>query len=401
METNSTFGLHGQWDYANPTRVMAGPDLPQLLDHALQHVRARSGRRRVLLISGQGALTSDFRARVRAYLERHCNVVTFSTQTLNSPLAAMEACVAAIAGEPVDAIVAVGGGAVIDLAKAAACYQGRNIPEDIETILERDHDRIPTRTLPLIAIPTTAGTGSEVTPYAVLTSRANRKLFAISRNLYPDVGVICSESYATVSRKTIAEVGMDAVAHALEALWAKKASPVSDALAIEALTRFDNCLVRYYRCPTDPALGYEVALGACFAGLAFAAAYTSLCHALSFPLSELLGLSHGKCCALTIAETAAFNSDYESGALQRLCRALRIESLADLPEYLHGLRTGLDDFDTLASVGFLSKSIPAIAMQARESMTENNAKYADQDALQWILRQARARADSQTRPPLP
>jgi alcohol dehydrogenase class IV len=105
-------------------------------------------------------------------------------------------------------------------------------------------------------------------------------------------------------------------------------------------------------------------------------------------LSELLNLSHGKCCALTAIEAARYNAGYETPALRRLCGSLGIESVADLPSYLRRLRTSLEDFDTLADVGFRAADIAAIAKQARTSMMENNGKYADQSDLEWILAQA-------------
>jgi len=281
--------------------------------------------------------------------------------------------------------VALGGGSVIDFAKVATSFAGKALPENLETILGERHEDIPQRTVPLIAVPTTAGTGSETTPYAVLTGRNNRKLFARSPNLYPDMGIVCAQFYETVPQHIIREVALDGMTHALEALWSKTATPVSEMFALGAMERFHRSVKPYYERSDDISLASDVAVAATFAGIAFAHAYTSICHALSFPLAERLHLSHGHCCALTAAQTARFNADYETPGLLRLCEILGLRGLQELPQYLLEFRSGLDDSEILSDFGITANDVPLIASQARSTMISNNAKVASPADIERIL----------------
>lgn len=129
-----------------------------------------------------------------------------------------------------------------------------------------------------------------------------------------------------------------------------------------------------HRKPRRLWLAETVATGATLAGLAFASAYTSICHALSFPIAERLHLGHGQSCALTAAQAATFNADYETPALQRVVRSLGLSGVDALPAYIRSFRDALDDRVTLASFGVTEGQVQEIVAHAHTDMVSNNSK---------------------------
>ncbi len=370
---------HSYW---NPTDVIITQDLIPSLVAVLEKFCPQA--KTVLLVTGRNAVRKfGYFDLVYRNLLSAFNVVLFEGVVPDPSHKTAEECARLIEDKKADAVIAMGGGSVIDLCKVATSFVGTRA--DIEPFLAEQNHLIPKRKLPLIAIPTTAGTGSEVTPYAVLTGQNGRKLFAISPHFFPTVGIVCYQFHQTVPQRIIREVGMDGFTHALEALWARRASPVTDALALQALIRFHHYLVPYYKNPTDNHLAEEVAIAAMLAGQAFSNAYTVICHALSFPLATHLNLSHGKCCALTIVATAEFNADITTPALEQLAREIGLNSPKELPNYIRWLREGLEDDITLSSVGFKPVDIPLIVQRANPSMLANNVKPVTLSDLDLLL----------------
>lgn len=205
-------------------------------------------------------------------------------------------------------ILSVGGGSVMDAAAtAAALAAAESGLRDTAAILADEGGGIPRRTMRLVAIPTTAGTGSEVTRYSVITGGENRKIFSISKHFYPDAAILVPSFLATVPRDVIGPVAVDAVAHAVEAVISGRATPESDRSALASLFLYDRYLERYYEKPADCEAAAALSVAACFAGAAFDKAFTAACHGLSFPIATATGISHGEACAMTLVTDVACN----------------------------------------------------------------------------------------------
>lgn len=370
------FTLHdrAEWSHWSPTHVEITDNLADTVRSVMQ--RECPGAGKVLLVAGTGSARRHGYFNCVATAIGDCAAVTPFDGVVPDPSPeAAFGCARLIREQEIDAVVALGGGSVIDFCKVAASF--RDFSGNVENVLADRNDLIPKRKIPLIAIPTTAGTGSEVTPYAVLTGRERRKLFSISDNYYPTVGIIAPELYLSVPKHVIREVGMDAFTHALESLWSKRATPMTDALAMQALLLFHDNLVPYYHNPADRVLARQVAIGAMLAGQAFAGAYTSICHALSFPLATKLGLSHGKCCSLTAVECAKFNAEISRPEIDRLAKQIGLASSEQLAGYIATLRHNLDDSDTLTCLGIDANAFRVILAAANSSMIANNIRPLD------------------------
>lgn len=199
-------------------------------------------------------------------------------------------------------IVAFGGGSPLDVAKAAgvlAVYGGKIT--DYE-----GGGKVPGPIMPVIAIPTTAGTGSEVTPFAVITDHSrNYKLSVSSSYLLPSCAILDPELIASVPEKTAAACGVDALVHALEAYLSLAASPFSDMFALKALQMIGSSLRAYVADRNQEA--ETMLLGSLFAGIAFSHARLGNVHAMSHPVSAYFNVPHGTANAILLPTVVSYN----------------------------------------------------------------------------------------------
>lgn len=205
-----------------------------------------------------------------------------------------------------DFIVAFGGGSPLDVAKAVAVLAtyGGNIV-DYESA-----GKVMGPVVPMIAIPTTAGTGSEVTAFSVITDHSrNYKLTVVSNYLLPAYVILDPDLIATVPANTAAACGIDAMVHALEAYISKAASPFSDIFAREALRLIGGSIRDYVADRSNPAACESMMVGSLFAGIAFSHARLGNVHAMSHPVSAYFDVPHGVANAILLPTVVDFNKD--------------------------------------------------------------------------------------------
>ncbi len=197
----------------------------------------------------------------------------------------------------------------------------------------------------MIAVPTTAGTGSEVTQVSVISCGKEKK--TINNPVFlPKAALIDPSLTETVPPRTTMNTGLDAMAHALEGYWSKHHQPVSDLMAVEAVRLVLQNLEAAYRDGRDRTARENMALAALLGGLSFALPKTAGSHACSYPLSEDYHLPHGEACAFTLDSFVAINAD---GRLEELCRRVGLSGTKELADRIRelkklgGLRTRLSD----------------------------------------------------------
>lgn len=205
-----------------------------------------------------------------------------------------------------DFIVAFGGGSPLDVAKAVAVLAtyGGNIVD------YEGAGKVMGPVVPMIAIPTTAGTGSEVTAFSVITDHSrNYKLTVVSNYLLPAYVILDPDLIATVPANTAAACGIDAMVHALEAYISKSASPFSDIFAREALRLIGGSIRDYVADRSNPAACESMMVGSLFAGIAFSHARLGNVHAMSHPVSAYFDVPHGVANAILLPTVVDFNKD--------------------------------------------------------------------------------------------
>ncbi|WP_378958264.1 iron-containing alcohol dehydrogenase [Mediterraneibacter gnavus] len=205
-----------------------------------------------------------------------------------------------------DFIVAFGGGSPLDVAKAVAVLAtyGGNIVD------YEGAGKVMGPVVPMIAIPTTAGTGSEVTAFSVITDHSrNYKLTVVSNYLLPAYVILDPDLIATVPANTAAACGIDAMVHALEAYISKATSPFSDIFAREALRLIGGSIRDYVADRSNPAACESMMVGSLFAGIAFSHARLGNVHAMSHPVSAYFDVPHGVANAILLPTVVDFNKD--------------------------------------------------------------------------------------------
>ena len=208
-----------------------------------------------------------------------------------------------------DFIVAFGGGSPLDVAKAVAVIAsyGGNITD------YEGGGKVPGPVVPMIAIPTTAGTGSEVTAFSVITDHnRNYKLTVVSNYLLPAYAILDPELITTVPKSTAAACGIDAMVHALEAFISKAASPFSDLFAKEALRLIGTSIRDYVLDRSNLAACEAMLTGSLFAGIAFSHARLGDVHAMSHPVSAYFDVAHGVANAVLLPTIVDYNMTYAS-----------------------------------------------------------------------------------------
>lgn len=203
-----------------------------------------------------------------------------------------------------DGLIGVGGGSAIDIAKSVAAYAGHD--GKLEELF--GVDLVTRKGAPLIAIPTTAGTGSEVTNVAILSDKAAQlKKGIVSDYMLPDVALVSPLMTLTCPRSVTAASGIDALVHAIEAYLSVNASPITDALAIGAIKLIAKALPKAYVAPANLRAREDMVTASLMAGMAFGNAGVGAVHALAYPLGGRFNIAHGVSNALLLPYVMAWN----------------------------------------------------------------------------------------------
>jgi 1,3-propanediol dehydrogenase/alcohol dehydrogenase len=217
-----------------------------------------------------------------------------------------------------EVVVAIGGGSPLDAAKAIALLATNQ--EEIGTY----EKEVPLKeALPLVAIPTTSGTGSEITRFTVITDTKTKvKMLIGHETLIPKVAILDPILTVSMPKDVTAATGMDALTHAIEAYTSKVATPFTDLFALKAVELISQNLIRAVHNPEDLEARANMLKGQMYAGYAFGNASVALVHAMSRPLGAHFGLSHGIANAILLPGVLAYNRATCVGKMRDLAKAL-------------------------------------------------------------------------------
>jgi alcohol dehydrogenase class IV len=226
----------------------------------------------------------------------------------------IEAGIAFLKGGDHDCVVGFGGGSPLDSAKAIAVI-GRFGGEVSRYKAPHQQDE---PGLPVIAVPTTAGTGSEASRFTVLTDEAaGEKMLCIGLAYLPLAALVDYELTLTMPRRLTADTGLDSLTHAIESYVSKQANPFSDAMALQAMAAIAPNLRRVDRAPDDRAAREAMMLGATLGGMAFSNASVALVHGMSRPVGAFFHVPHGLSNAMLLPVVTAYSAP---AALHRYAR---------------------------------------------------------------------------------
>ncbi|WP_421717634.1 iron-containing alcohol dehydrogenase [Algiphilus sp.] len=388
------------YEFFCPVKTIAGH---QALEHVPYELSAL-GAKRPMIITDAGVRKAGLLAPVeQAFADAETEIrAVFDDVPPDSSLETVRAAAALYRDNDCDAIIAIGGGSVIDTSKAA------NILVTLggdELVKYSGAHNLPHALNPLFVVPTTSGTGSEVTMVAVVsdTERGVKVPFT-SYFLMPNAAVLDPRMTLTLPPHITAMTGMDAMTHAVEAYTCMAANPLSDAYATGAIRKISANLLKALETPKDPAVRLELAQASTMAGIAFSNSMVGLVHALGHSLGAVCHLPHGLCMNLFLPYALEYNRDVNGERIGELLLPLAgpevyaatpagqrtdkvIRHIRDLRDQLYE-RAGLAR--TLRETGKVQRSqledIAALAID--DGSIIFNPKEADRDQLMAVLERA-------------
>lgn len=339
--------------------------LPSILDEL--------GSEHVFLVSDRMLESIGVVGKVTSIVERAgIDCTCFLEVEPNPTVAIVETAAEAYAASGATSIIALGGGSPMDVAKAVGVLAtfGGNITD------YEGANKVPDRILPLIAIPTTAGTGSEATASAVITDvERNYKFSVVSYNILPAYALLDPELIMTAPAGVAASCGVDAFIHAMEAYVSRNASPFTDAVAEKAMQLIGANIRRFVACRQDAEAASAMMVGSNLAGIAFAWARLGNIHAMSHPVSAYFHVAHGVANAVLMPTVVEYNALADNGRYRVIFDAIRgcndpIERFEPsmLVDELRRLNADLGLPASLSEVGVTEDTFEAMAEDAMKSV---------------------------------
>lgn len=395
------------WEYFSTENIIFGNGAIQKLDKALQRFDAKN----IFLITDQGIVQAGILDKVKAQLEKdNYNVVIYDKAVPEPPIdSVLEAYEFAKDKTDTDVIIGLGGGSSIDLAKVVALlmeYGGH--PRDYF-----DEGNVPGPVAPLIAIPTTAGTGSEVTSVAVINDVENNLKVGISDNyLRPAVALLDPELTVGLPAYVTACSGIDALSHAIEAYTAMEyrhidaegdllfqgSYAITDALAEKAIALIANNLVLAVQQGSNIDARANMLAGSLLAGMAFSNAGTALAHALAYPIGGKVYSPHGEVTGLLLPHVMRYNSAAAKEKMIAIARILGLDTGVETDAELAYLAA--DEVETLlldiglpthlSQIGIKETDLEEIAEKTlpAKRMVRNNPRIPNKSSLLTLLESA-------------
>ncbi|MEX2630926.1 MAG: iron-containing alcohol dehydrogenase [Tistlia sp.] len=353
---------------------------------ALPEELAALGVSRPLLVTDRGIVASGLVETLRAALPGGAELALFDGTPENPTEAAVEAAVAAYRAAGCDGLIALGGGSSIDLAKGVALLATHPGPLEQYAAILGGVPKITERVAPLIAIPTTAGTGSEVGRAALITLRDGRKLGFLAPHMIPRVALCDPELTLGLPARLTAATGMDAITHCVETFLSPRDNPPAEAIALDGLARGWSHIRRAVADGSDRQARREMLLSSLMGGMTFQKGLGAV-HAMSHPLGGLDSprLHHGTLNAVILPAVLRFNAGHVGDKYARLARVLGLPEAADLAEAVEGLNADLGLPASLREMGVPAEVLPRMVEGAladhSNASNPRQATKADYEAL--------------------
>lgn len=317
------------WQQFNPVRIIQGEGL---LNRIAEWVLPGE----VLLVTSPGFTK---RGITHKLLQLISNPVTVYDQVMPNPdIDLLDAALDRLRGKNFSSVIALGGGSVIDSGKVFASALTSNRVSFLHDVLRDGSIDLPNTCLHLIAIPTTAGTGAEATFFATIWDHKNSKKMSFTgETLFPKIAVLDPLLHLTLPMQETIYSALDCISHALETIWNKNRTPFSESIADRALSYSLSALPRVINNPLDIKARQEMMIASTFAGIAISQNYTTLAHAISYPLTVYFSVPHGLAAGFTLNATINFlrkngffkndvNLDKQIGRLEKMLRSFKLNS---------------------------------------------------------------------------
>lgn len=256
-----------------------------------------------------------------------------------------------------DIVIGIGGGSPLDAAKAIAVLATN--PVDNDAVFSGNFSR---PVLPIIAVPTTAGTGSEVTPYAILTDKTIENKHNMScKAMFPAAAFLDPRYTASLSRDLTVHTALDALSHAVEGYLSKRATPLSDMHALNSIRIIGQQLPHLIQNPTiiDSTIRRQLMYASLLAGIVIAHTGTTVMHAMGNPLTYFKGIHHGRANGLLFSEYLKFAATANEVKVKTVLNRLQLETLERCDELMNQLLGGTETLDMVEIKAFSQTALHA------------------------------------------
>ncbi|UIK01211.1 iron-containing alcohol dehydrogenase (plasmid) [Rhizobium leguminosarum] len=380
--------------FHTPSNILFGAGASSRIASLLKDYKAAH----VLLVTDKGVRAAGLTRKAEAEIaEAGIALTVFDGVVADPPWHVIEAATEICRERGCDAVLSIGGGSALDSAKLVAYLV--KTPDKLDDIYGVDlatGDR-----LPLLLVPTTAGTGSEVTPISIVKTPNNEKKAVVSSRLIPDWAVLDPVLTLGLSPRNTAETGIDAMAHAIEAYTSKiRKNPISDQLALKALALLSANIRKVYADGSDLQARSEMLLGSMLAGMAFANSPVAAVHALAYPIGGILDVAHGLSIALVLPYVLEFNRPAAEALYAELSDVIqpgyrRQSDAADAAAFIAEVGAICRDCgvpSSLSAVGIGEDDLSKLAEDAmkHERLLINNPRELDEDQVRAIYASALA-----------
>lgn len=379
--------MSGSFEFNTPARIVFGAGAT--LD--ISGVAGSLLGEHVLLVTDKGVRSAGLTESAENSLKTSgCRLTVFDSVEPDPSLATLEACISLGTEARVTGILGLGGGSSLDIAKLAALLLGSG--ENLDQIWGVGQAKGPR--LPLMLVPTTAGTGSEVTPVAIITVSDEEKRGVSSPLIIPDIALLDPQLTLGLPPDHTAATGVDAMVHAIEAYTSVNGNnnPISKMLACEALRRAGANIERAVHHGEDIEARSEMLLAAMLAGQAFANAPVAAVHALAYPLGSMFHIAHGLSNALVLPHVLRFNASICGDAYDVLADAAFPDRhrASDIATLFENLAFKLNMPARLRDVGVPEDAIVtlATAAMAQNRLLVNNPRTLTEADAQDIYQSA-------------
>ena len=358
---------------------------------------AADGHRNAFIVTDPGMMATGIVARAMSSLDA-AGIVTglYSDVEADPPEAVVHAAVDAARAADADMIIGLGGGSSLDVAKLVALLlPGHQALADAYGVGNATAPR-----LPLLLVPTTAGTGSEVTPISIVTTGKSEKMGVVSPVILPDIALLDPGLTLSVPPHVTAATGIDAMVHAIEAYASTSANnnPISRQLAVQALGLLGGAVEAAVHDGDNRQARADMLLGSMLAGQAFANSPVAAVHALAYPIGGHFKIPHGLSNALVLAHVLRFNAVVAPGPYAEIAPAV-FPALADMGPQEAAAAFAEEMADLAARCGLEARlrdvGIPADALDllARDAMNQtrllvNNPRAVDEQDARAIYQAA-------------
>ena len=358
--------------YYMPTKIIFGEKTFGELFSELREAKVK----KPLIICGKHFISS---LRYRVIQDTLPFFKLFTEVQPNPSTASVDAAAKMLNEENCDAVIGIGGGSILDVAKVVACM--KNYGKSCESFYKRVS---PKTTVPFFALPTTSGSGSEITKYSVLTTNEGMKKTLKSDKFYAKIAIVDPQLTYSMPPELTAATGIDAFSQAMESYWSKGAMPETDKWAEESIKLSYFNLVKAVKDP-DKYVRINMSLASLNAARAFSNTGTTACHTLSYAFTKHYGLVHGFAVAITLPWFLGFYAEKNEKKCLDICSFIGADGIEDGKAKITQLLQQIGAPARLGEIGFVPPDAEKIIEMSMRHKPNNPRRHTHKDLEQLLV----------------